>query len=27
VTVDFNHPLAGKELIFKVQILEVHDAD
>lgn len=27
VTVDFNHPLAGKELIFNVQILEVHDAD
>ncbi len=27
VTVDFNHPLAGKELHFEVQILEVKDAD
>ena len=27
VTVDFNHPLAGKTLIFEVQILEVHNAD
>jgi FKBP-type peptidyl-prolyl cis-trans isomerase SlpA len=27
VTVDFNHPLAGKTLIFEVQILEVSNAD
>ncbi len=27
VTVDFNHPLAGKTLQFEVQILEVRDAD
>lgn len=27
VTVDFNHPLAGKTLIFEVQILEVQNAD
>ena len=27
VTVDFNHPLAGKTLTFEVQILEVRDAD
>ncbi|MAS24609.1 MAG: peptidylprolyl isomerase [Oceanospirillaceae bacterium] len=27
VTVDFNHPLAGKTLTFEVQILEVQDAD
>jgi len=27
VTVDFNHPLAGKDLTFEVQILEVVDAD
>ena len=27
VTVDFNHPLAGKTLTFEVQILEVEDAD
>ena len=27
VTVDFNHPLAGKTLQFEVQILEVQDAD
>ena len=27
VTVDFNHPLAGKTLISDVQILEVSDAD
>lgn len=27
VTVDFNHPLAGKELHFEVQILEVKNED
>ncbi len=27
VTVDFNHPLAGKTLTFEVQILEVSNAD
>lgn len=27
VTVDFNHPLAGKTLQFEVQILEVSNAD
>jgi len=27
VSVDFNHPLAGKTLLFEVQILEVHNAD
>lgn len=27
VTVDFNHPLAGKTLQFEVQVLEVSDAD
>ena len=27
VTVDFNHPLAGKTLMFEVQILEVSNAD
>lgn len=27
VTVDFNHPLAGKTLIFEVHILEVRNAD
>ncbi|GAA6144343.1 FKBP-type peptidyl-prolyl cis-trans isomerase [Thalassolituus maritimus] len=27
VTVNFNHPLAGKELHFEVQILEVQNAD
>lgn len=27
VTVDFNHPLAGKTLIFEVQVLEVRNAD
>lgn len=27
VEVDFNHPLAGKSLIFEVQILEVQDAN
>ena len=27
VTVDFNHPLAGKTLKFEVQILEVSNAD
>lgn len=27
VTVDFNHPLAGKTLKFEVQILEVENAD
>lgn len=27
VTVDFNHPLAGKTLKFEVQILEVNNAD
>jgi len=27
VTIDFNHPLAGKELQFEVQILEVKNAD
>ena len=27
VTIDFNHPLAGKHLMFQVEILEVLDAD
>ncbi|NNM51007.1 MAG: peptidylprolyl isomerase, partial [Pseudomonadales bacterium] len=27
VVVDFNHPLAGRELIFEVEILQVFDAD
>ncbi|OQX37053.1 MAG: peptidylprolyl isomerase [Oceanospirillales bacterium LUC14_002_19_P2] len=27
VTIDFNHPLAGKNLLFQVEILEVLDAD
>ena len=27
VTIDFNHPLAGKDLLFQVEILEVLDAD
>lgn len=27
VEVDFNHPLAGKSLMFEVQILEVQDAN
>ncbi|WP_019021518.1 peptidylprolyl isomerase [Thioalkalivibrio sp. ALE23] len=27
VTVDFNHPLAGKNFTFEVEILEVHPAD
>ncbi len=26
VTVDFNHPLAGKDLVFDVEILEIRDA-
>ena len=26
VTVDFNHPYAGKDLLFNVEILEVRDA-
>ena len=27
VTIDFNHPLAGRELVFSVDILRVMDAD
>lgn len=27
VTVDFNHPLAGRELLFEVDIIRVMDAD
>lgn len=27
VVVDFNHPLAGRELVFEVDILRVQDAD
>lgn len=27
VTVDFNHPLAGRELVFEVDIIRVMDAD
>ncbi|ASP38916.1 peptidylprolyl isomerase [Bacterioplanes sanyensis] len=27
VYVDFNHPLAGKELLFEVQVIEVSNAD
>ena len=27
VVVDFNHPLAGRELVFSVDILRVMDAD
>ena len=27
VTVDFNHPLAGRDLIFEVDIIRVRDAD
>lgn len=27
VTIDFNHPLAGRHLVFQVDILAVHDAD
>jgi FKBP-type peptidyl-prolyl cis-trans isomerase SlyD len=26
VTIDFNHPLAGKDLLFNVKILSVRDA-
>ena len=27
VEVDFNHPLAGRELVFEVDVLRVTDAD
>ena len=27
VTVDFNHPLAGKTILFDVELIEVQDAD
>lgn len=27
VTIDFNHPMAGKDLMFSVKILDVRDAD
>lgn len=27
VTIDFNHPLSGKTLLFQVEILEVHNAN
>jgi len=26
VTVDFNHPLAGEDLIFDVELLDIRDA-